>query len=381
MHARRLLAALILGAASTLALAQGYAELATAIRDGDGARVQALLAAGVSPSRTDGRGSAPILIAASRGQHEIARALLARGAEPDPRLAAYYDATPLMLAINNRDLAMAQLLLEGGAKVDAVDRNGDPALNWACFYGDLPAVELLLQHRANATLVGHGSALEVAMRRGHQPLVERLVDYLKLRVTPNALDQRLIDAIDARDAGAAKAALAAGANPNAQDGSGRPLLARAARSGPSELVAILVATGADVNAADRIGFTPLFEAARDGRLEAARELLQRGADPNRAARPNGLAMTPLHAAAAANPAQAELLRLLVRAGARIDARDSEAATPLLWAINGDAAAALLLVELGADPDLAPKEGETPRTIATQRDMKDLLAAMQRAKPR
>jgi len=368
-------------AASAHAAAQGYAELAAAIRAGDTATVKSLLAAGVSPSRTDGRGSAPILIAASRGQIETVRELLARGADPNPRFAAYYDATPLMLAVGSRDAAMARLLLEGGAKVDLVDRNGDPALNWACFYGDLPLVELLLQHRADASLVGHGNALEVSMRRGHQPLVERLVDYLKLRITPAPLDQRLIDAIDAADAGAAKAALVDGASPNAMDGSGRPLLARAARLGNAEIVVLLLATGADANAADRIGFTPLFEAARDGRLDAARELLLRGADPRRAAKANGIGMTALHAAAAASPAQADLLRLLVRAGAGVDARDAEQATALMWAVNADPAAAITLVELGADPDLLPKEGDSPRAIATQREMKALLAAMQRAKPR
>jgi len=199
-----------------------------------------------------------------------------------------------MLAVNNRDLAMTQLLLESGAKVNLVDSNGDPALNWACFYGDLAAVQLLLQHGADATPVGHGNALEVAMRRGHQPLVERLVDHLKLRLVPAAADQRLIAAIDTGDAAAAKAALAAGANANALDAAGRPLLARA--------------------------------------------------------------------------------------GAKLDARDSEQATPLLWAINGDAAAAQVLVELGADPDLPPQAGESPRKIAMQREMKDLLAAMQRLKP-
>lgn len=380
MSLLRTLVVLMFALAAVAARAQGYAELATAIRAGDTAAVQALLAAGVSPSQTDGKGAAPLLMAASRGQHATVRALLAAGANADPRLASYYDATPLMLAVNNRDLPMAKLLLEGGAKVDLVDSNGDPALNWACFYGDLPAVELLLQFHANATLVGHGSALEVAMRRGHQALVERLVDHLKLRTVPAAQDQRLIAAIDSADVAATKAALEAGANPNALDATGRPLLGRAARQGNAEIIALLLATGADPNAADRIGFTPLFEAARDGQIDSVRELLQGGADPNRTAKPGGIGMAPLHAAAAAHPASPEVLRLLVRAGARVDARDAEQATPLMWAINGDAAAALALIELGADPDLVPKDGPSPRATAQERELKDALAAMQRRKP-
>lgn len=361
--------------------AEGYADLAAAIRAGDAARVSQMLASGVPAGQGEGKGAAPLLIAASRGHHEIARMLLAAGAAPDPRLASFFDATPLMLAVNNRDLPMARLLLEAGADVNRVDRNGDPALNWACFYGDLAAVELLLQFKADATISGHGNALEVSMRRGHQPLVERLVDVLKLRLTPAPPDQRLIDAIDAGDVAAAKSALEAGANPDALDGTGRPVLARAARRAPAELVAVLLAVGANPNAADRIGFTPLIEAARDGRIDATRELLRRGADVNRRAAPNGLAMTALHAAAAASPAQPEMLRLLVKSGARIDALDAERATPLAWAINADEAAALTLVDLGADPDIAPKDGDSPRRVADQRQMEKLLAAMERSRPR
>jgi len=367
--------ALVLALSAFAAHAAGYAELAAAIRAGDAGSVQALLETGVSANATDGTGAAPLLMAVSRGQHENTRALLAHGADPDARLASFYNATPLMLAVNSRDVAMATLLLEHGAHVNLTDSNGDPALNWACFYGDLPAVELLLAHDADATLVGHGSALDVAMRRGHQALVARLVAHLKIGVTPAPEDQRLIDAIDRGDAVAAKAALVAGASPNALDASGRPLLGRAARGASTEIVALMLATGAQPNAADRIGFTPLFEAARDGRLDNARELLRHGADPNHRAKANGIAMAPLHAAAAARPPLPAMLRLLVRAGARVDARDAEQATPLMWAINADAQAAITLLELGANPDLVPADGASPRAIATRREMKDVLAAM------
>jgi len=377
----RLVVLLLVAVLNGPARADGYAGLAAAIRAGDAAKVSQLLGSGVPAGESDGKGSAPLLIAASRGQHEIARALLSAGAPPNPRLASYLDATPLMLAINNRDLAMARLLLEAGAAVNLVDRNGDPALNWACFYGDLAAVDLLLQFKADATISGHGSALEVSMRRGHQALVERLTDALGLRLTPAPMDQRLIDAIDAGDVAAAKAALEAGANANALDATGRPLLARASRSAPAELVAVLLAIGANPNAADRIGFTPLFEAARDGRIDAARELLQRGADAKRRAAPAGLGMTPLHAAAAASPARPEMLRLRVKSGANVDALDAEHATPLAWAINADQAAALTLVDLGADPDIAPQDGDSPRRVAAERQLEKLLTAMDSRKPR
>lgn len=378
LHAWAATAALGLSVMAAGAHAAGYPELAAAIRAGDAAAVQGLLAQGVDPSASEGQAAAPILIAASRGKHDIARALLAKGANRDVRYAAYYDATPLMLAINNRDLAMARLLVEAGAAVDLVDRNGDPAINWACFYGDLPAVNLLLAHGARTTQVGHGDALQVSMRRGHQPLVQRLLEHRGERRALAAAEQRLVAAIDRDDAEGLRAALRDGADPSARDDTHRSVLARAARQGRDALVALLLEAGAAPDAADAIGFTPLFEAARDGRLAAAELLIRGGADVNRAALPAGLAMTPLHAAAGAG--RGEMVALLARHGARLDARDAEQATPLAWAINAEGDAALRLASLGADPDLAPQGGSSPRQLAEQRGLKALLAAMRPARP-
>ena len=68
-------------------------------------------------------------------------------------------------------------------------------------------------------------------------------------------------------------------------------------------------------------------------------------------------------------------------GANVNALDAERATPLAWAINADEAAALTLVDLGADPDIAPKDGDSPRRVAADRQMEKLLAAMDSRRPR
>ena len=122
-----------------------------------------------------------------------------------------------------------------------------------------------------------------------------------------------------------------------------------------------------------IGFTPLMEAARDGHADVVSLLLARGADATRRAARNGLELTALHLAAAAG--KAGVVRQLVDHRAPIDALDSELATPLLWATNQQPDIAVLLVELGADADLAPRQGTSPRQIATERKMEKLLAAL------
>lgn len=366
---------LLVLALPALVHAAGYTELAAAIRAGDEPQVAQLLHAGVSSADNGGgAGAAPLLIAASRGKHAIARRLLAAGAPADPRYAAYYDATPLMLAVNSRDLEMVQLLLDGGARVNLVDRNGDPALNWATFYGDLALVDLLLARGADATLVGHGNALEVSMRRGHQALVERYVDHLKLRRSLTLAEADAVAAIDRDDAPALQAALARGVAPGFIDATGRPALARAARGGKLAALRVLLAAGAPVDGIDRLGFTALFETARDGQREAARLLIDAGANVNHVALRNGLGMTPLHAAA--STARPELIRLLAERGANLDARDIEGATALGWAINAATSqAALALVQLGADPDIAATGGQSPRQIAKDRGLAEVLGAM------
>jgi ankyrin repeat protein len=369
-----IVALLLLMWAAIPARANNYEQLAAAIKAADAAKVNALLDAGLSPmvAGTPTQ-SAPLVVAVVSKQPEIARLLLARGAQADARHATYYNATALMLAVNNRDIDMAKLLLGAGANVNLTDKAGDSALNWATFYGDAAMAELLLAHRIDATLVGHGNALEVALRRGHQQLVERYTDYLGRRQLVAAKDQAMFAAIAGGKLVDLKAALANGANVHASDSTGRSALGLAARSGQLELARALLEAGARVDAPDLIGYTPLLEAARDGKLELATLLLAHKANISHRSADNGLGLTALHLATAGG--HQELVKLLVARGAAIDARDIELATPLLWATNQHPDIAVLLVKLGANPDIAPKEGDAPRLIAQKRKMAPLLEAI------
>ena len=63
-----------------------------------------------------------------------------------------------------------------------------------------------------------------------------------------------------------------------RDGTGRTLLAFAARHGAEDFARQLVSAGADVNAADLLGGTPLHYASQSGCLSIVRALLEAGAD-------------------------------------------------------------------------------------------------------
>lgn len=374
LAALSLYALCIVGAAA----AAPYDDLAAAVKAGDQAKVTALLDAGLSPMVAGTPEQSPVLVVAVvLKNQDLARLLLARGADPNARHATYYNATPLMLAVNNRDAGMVKLLLEAGANVNLTDKMGDSALNWCTFYGDEAIAEMLLEHKIDATLYGHGNALQVALRRGHQKLVERYVDYLGVRYPVKTKDRPLFEAVEQGSSGKLRGALGGGAYINAKDSTGRSALGLAARTGNVRMIEALVAAGARLDSEDPIGFTPLMEAARDGHVEAAARLIELGADVTHRAQASGLALTALHLAAAGG--HGELVKLLVAHGADINARDAEQATALLWATNQQPGLAVQLVQMGADPDIASNTGDTPRALAEKRKMKELQEAIAAAR--
>jgi hypothetical protein len=120
------------------------------------------------------------------------------------------------------------------------------------------------------------------------------------------------------------------------------------------------------------GDTSLHLAAAGHRPEIVRLLLKAGADPN-AAR-NRRRARPLHYAADAylgneewDPElQVETIKLLLEAGASIDAQDRNGASALHRAVRTrSAAAAKFLLSAGADPTLRNKPGSTPFHLAVQ----------------
>ncbi len=121
-----------------------------------------------------------------------------------------------------------------------------------------------------------------------------------------------------------------------------------------------------------VGDTPLHLAAAGYRVEIIRLLLAAGADPNATA--NRRHSGPLHYAAdgyITGPVwdaerQVKTIRLLLDAGAEINAQDLNGAAPLHRAVRTRCAAAVrCLLEAGGDPALKNKPGSTPFHLAVQ----------------
>lgn len=111
----------------------------------------------------------------------------------------------------------------------------------------------------------------------------------------------------------------------------------------------------------------LFRAAEAGDVDACRRLLRKGADP-RSVDQDGQVLSHV------SPDEATL-RLVLDAGAPVDAPNSWGATPLTVAVEGgDLARVKLLLERGADPNARAETGGTPLAYALDPSVRAALVA-------
>lgn len=124
---------------------------------------------------------------------------------------------------------------------------------------------------------------------------------------------------------------------------------------------------ASARAAD--GFTALHFAAFFAKPEAARILLEAGA-PTALVADNDMRVQPLHSAAAAH--QIEICRMLLGAGADVNARQAGGFTPLHAAAqNGDPEMVELFLSAGADPEARTDDGMTAADLAAEASHPDV----------
>ena len=121
-------------------------------------------------------------------------------------------------------------------------------------------------------------------------------------------------------------------------------LGLAAAEAQVDTVLALLQAGADPNRPGRDGLPPLHRAAKSGATGVALALLTQGADANLADRDKGNTALML----AANRGFADLVRLLLERGARVDSRAKDGWTALQAAeMIGDEEIAALLRAAGA----------------------------------
>lgn len=267
------------------------------------------------------------------------------------------DCTPLYLACLKGHTNVARVLIEGGAKVD-----GDsPPIFAAAGKGNLELVKLLLEHNANPAAFSTQHAgccgLHIAAEKNYVDVVEVLLD-ARVDVNIRSEKQKLTPLISAACCGsleAVKLLIRAGADIDAQSSTGNTALMLAIDRGKIEVAVALIEAGANLEIKGQKGWTALHNAASGGDKgykEVAEALLKAGASVDALSE---TMLTPLHEAA--GKSLVDLVKLLVDAGANVNARDKFSNTPLrMCASNAQSFATLdtfkktvqILIDAGAD---------------------------------
>jgi ankyrin repeat protein len=247
----------------------------------------------------------------------------------------------LIDAVKRRDSKAAARLIAQHADINAALPDGATALAWAVFL-DLPDIATkLLEAGANVNAAGE---------YGETPLTLTLAN---------------------GDVALASKLLKAGADPKATRWNGETTLMIAAGVGSVEEVKLLIDAGVDVNGSEaRRDQNALMWAAAEGHPDVVNALIQRGATVN-AATQSGF--TPLAFAIMKNDAAS--VQCLLRAGADPNyALPDKDGTKMLTMAGSykSAAAAIALLDGGADPNITDHKGMTPLHVAAEAGAVDLV---------
>ena len=185
----------------------------------------------------------------------------------------------------------------------------------------------------------------------------------------------MIRAIKQDNASRVTSLLRAGADPNTRDPRGVPGLYMALQEGSLEAArALIAAPRLDPNLRTPTDETALMMAALKGQVEIAQALITKGAQVNKPG------WAPLHYAASGGGP--EMIRLLLRQRAEVDARSPNESTPLMMAARyGTVESVQMLLRAGADPRARNQLGMDALDFAVSGERPDAIELLTQAKRR
>lgn len=188
-----------------------------------------LLDAGADANIHDHGGKTLLYLAAQGERFALVKLLIDAGADVNAANNGWDKETPLMAAAAKGNTAIAQLLLNAGADPNAQDRNGDSPLFFAVGSGHPDMARLLLKAKVDLNLLSNTGCTPVfELFSRHDVNHELLKLLLEARANPNIraknLSPPLHMAAERTDLKAVRMLLAAGADPNFLNHSGRTAL-------------------------------------------------------------------------------------------------------------------------------------------------------------
>jgi ankyrin repeat protein len=346
----------------------------------------------VSLAAADGRvadpdGTTPLHWAVRHDDLAAADTLIKAGA--DVKAANRYGVTPINLAATNGSAAMIRKLLDAGVDPNSANAGGETALMTAARTGKVDAVTLLLDRGANANAKDtvHGqTALMWAVLENHAEVVELLLSrgadinaHSKVTITPG-------EYVPARAAAASGNGIIRQRALPTPNGGMTPLLF-AIRDGNAPMMRLLLDRGARIDESSGNHTTPVLIALLNGQVGIATELLAKGADPNAADDYHRAALFAAidlrnfnHEKYGDLPTDGrdplDLIKALLKKDANPNLKTDtvpvhglmqfdaswvnfDGETPFVRAaLSGDIEVMRLLLESGADPNIATTQGST-----------------------
>lgn len=170
------------------------------------------------------------------------------------------------------------------------------------------------------------------------------------------------------------ALLAAGANINSTNGSGRTALMHLGKEATADFVRELIAAGAEVNARDEDGETVMMIIARSSTFEVFKELVAAGAHID--AKDNSRDTVLMRAAENDDD---RVVKFLIEVGASVDARNEDGESALQIALsNGRGEVLKVLIEAGAVIGLDPRELNAAMLLAARNEDPEVVKLVLKA---
>lgn len=347
--------------------ADGATALHWAVYRNDLATVDLLLKAGARVKVANSFGATPLSLAAENGNPAITERLLNAGGDPNERMVN--SDTALMMASRTGNVETMKVLLDRGADVNAKETTrGTTALMWAAAQKHPAAVQLLVDYGADVSAASAPAWQDRPVRYGKdsdpRPSRKRNTDNVVSQVGPRNMQDRR--------------------------GGGLTPLVYAVRGNDLESVRLLLAAGADVNQVTNYEWSPLLVAIQNRYYQLASFLLDHSANPNIA---NKGKWSPLYIAIdnrnikggdypvrKADMDSLDFIKKLIDKGADVNWRVqestwyrtvftalwvNEAGATAFWRASqsSDLAVMKLLLEHGANPNIATNVGNTPLHVA------------------
>ena len=326
---------------------------------------------GTDVNITNSEGDCALAQASFRGYAEIVRLLLDSGA--DPNLTPPDKRPPLHLAATENHVEVVNLLL-ANERINVDITNGGTALTQVTEEGNVEVAKLLLAAGANVNLAADSKwpPLLTAADKLFVELVRLFLvqEDIDVNVTDQESQSALYKAAMDGHVEIIEMLLKAGGDPNIQTSQLFTPLMAAAYYGFTEVVRLLVThQGIEADLTDNLDQTSLYKAAGEGHIEVVELLLNAGANVNHQTDEK---WTPLQTAVYNK--RPEIVKLLLNQNdIDLNATNSEDRYALFHAItNNDTEMVKLLLDAGAEPNLAPKTIAPPLPTAGQRGVLEIL---------